>query len=195
MRAITSSGCEGLMIQSSAPRRRPADALGDGRARRADDDRQVGKQPADALEEIPAERAEEREVDQQGVELHRHELVDGHARAVDAVLPAGRVEAPREHLRKPLSSSMTARRTVAVGGSIGRVTLRMVDAEVARFGRAFTGTFTRKFSVSSLRAPPRPADSPAQRDSSLVRRAVPLVPAPGCRALSIGGPRGLRSRW
>ncbi len=51
-----------------------ADALGDGRALGADDDPEVGEHPADSLEELPARRPEDREVDQERVQLHRHQL-------------------------------------------------------------------------------------------------------------------------
>ena len=57
-----------------------ANPLGDGRALGADDDAEVGQHPADPLEELPAERPEDRDVDEQGVQLHRHELLGRHAR-------------------------------------------------------------------------------------------------------------------
>ena len=77
-----------------------ADPLGDGRALGADDHPEVGEHPADALEELPAERPEHRDVDQDRVELHRHQLLGRHVRGVDAVLPAGGVEAPPEHVQE-----------------------------------------------------------------------------------------------
>ena len=76
MRAITSSGWQGLLIQSSAPSRSPRTrwATVDGPVQTTTP--RPGIIAADALEEIPAVGAEERRVDEHRVELHRDDLLE-----------------------------------------------------------------------------------------------------------------------
>ena len=73
-----------------------ADPLGDGRLRGADEHAQAGDRAADLLEELPALGPEHGEVDQQGVQLHRHQLLDRDGAREHAVLPAGAIKALAE---------------------------------------------------------------------------------------------------
>ena len=67
IRAIASSGWQGLVIQSSTPRRRPRTRWATVERAGADDDAEVGKHSADPLEVAPAVVAEDRRVEQQRV--------------------------------------------------------------------------------------------------------------------------------
>ena len=101
IRAMTSSGWQGFAIQSSAPSRRPRTRWATVESLRADDHAEPGHHPRDPLEERPrVVGGEHGEVDEQRVDLHRHELVGRDGTAEDAVLPAGGVEPLAEHLEK-----------------------------------------------------------------------------------------------
>ena len=75
------------------PEAQAADPLGHGRAAGADDDAEVGEQAADPVEVAPRLVAEHRRVDQQGVQLHRDQLVGGHGAAGGTQQPARRLGA------------------------------------------------------------------------------------------------------
>ena len=79
------------------PEAQAADALGDGRATGADDHAEVGQHPADPLEVGPAFVAEHRRVEQERVQLHRHQLLGRDRAAERAQLPARRLGALGQH--------------------------------------------------------------------------------------------------
>ena len=57
-------------------RREPTNPLGDGRPSGADHDAEAGYAAGDLLQEFPALRAEDGDVEEQRVQLHRNEIVD-----------------------------------------------------------------------------------------------------------------------
>ena len=71
--------------------------LGNGRASGANDHAEVGKHPADPLQVGPRFVAENGEVDQQRVQLHRHQLLRRDRAAHHPLLPARRFGALRQH--------------------------------------------------------------------------------------------------
>ena len=64
---MTSSGWHGFETQSSAPEAQAAHALRDGRALADDDHAEVRQHPADALQELPSDRPQQGEVDDERV--------------------------------------------------------------------------------------------------------------------------------
>ena len=114
----------------------PADPLGDRRRAGADDHGQAREPRADALEVLPAAGAEDREVDDQRVQPHRHQRVGRGRRRQRAVLPPERVEPVGQHLhesrvavddRQP--EPLVGRAAVSPGGSRKRL------ASLRRHGR------------------------------------------------------------
>ena len=81
------------MIQSSTPSRRPRTRWATVERPVQTIDAEVGQHPADPLEVGPAFVAEHRRVDQQRVQLHRHQLLGRHRAGGLAQLPAGRLRA------------------------------------------------------------------------------------------------------
>ena len=77
-----------------------ADALGDRRGTRADDHRQAGQPRTDLLEVPPARGAEDRQIDDERVEPHRHQTVWTERRGQRSVLATERVQALGQHLHE-----------------------------------------------------------------------------------------------
>jgi hypothetical protein len=78
----------------------PAHALRDARLARADDHAEVREPLAELLEVGPGLRAEDREIDDHGVEPHGHHRVERHGGGQDAVLPARVLQPLAEHLQE-----------------------------------------------------------------------------------------------
>ena len=93
IRAIASSGMAGLGDPVVDAEAQPAHPLRHRRAAGADDQAEVGEHRGDTLQVVPAFVAQQRRVDQQGVELHRHQIARGHRAGALAQLPARRVGA------------------------------------------------------------------------------------------------------
>ena len=75
------------------PEPQAANPLGDGRASGADDDAEIGEQAADPVEVAPRLVAQHRRVNQQRVQLHRHQLVGRNRATGGAQQPARRLGA------------------------------------------------------------------------------------------------------
>ena len=75
----------------------PSNPLGDRGATGADDHAEVRQHPADPLEVAPGFVAKHRQVDQQRIQLHRHQLLGWDRAAQHALLPARCLGALREH--------------------------------------------------------------------------------------------------
>ena len=95
---MTSSGWQGLVTQSSAPKRRP-------RTRCATVEGPVhttmpssGQRVAETLEPGPGLRPEDREIDDQRAESHRDDRVGGHRAGEHAVLPAEAIQSLAQDL-------------------------------------------------------------------------------------------------
>jgi hypothetical protein len=87
----------GLAHPVIGPQPQPAHALGHRRTAGANDDAQAGQRRAQALEVGPRLRAEDRQIDDHGVEPHGHDSVERHRAREDPVLPAHAFEPAREH--------------------------------------------------------------------------------------------------
>ena len=100
IRAITSSGWQGFAIQSSAPRRSPRTRWATVAPWVQTITPEVGEHSADPLQELPGQRAEQRGIDEEGVQLHRRQLLGRHRPGENPVLVAGRLEALGEHVNE-----------------------------------------------------------------------------------------------
>ena len=100
-RASTSSGWQGLVIQSSAPARRPRTRCETLVRPGAHDHAHARQRGADALEELPAPGPSSAEIDDQGVHPHRHELLDRRRGLEAAVLPAEVAGTLHQHSHEP----------------------------------------------------------------------------------------------
>ena len=180
IRAIASSGWQGLVIQSSTPRRRAAHPLGHGRAPGADDHAEIGEHPADPLRGSPSASSPSTAGSSSSAFSFIATSSSGGMRAGDlALLPAGRFGALGQHrdetavvvdyrepdglLRRTTASDCMQPRDGAIPE-----TLRSQDFHrpIAQFAgkRRFSGIFPGA----------RPAASvPFSRDSSLVPRTAP----------------------
>ena len=167
-----------------------------------------GTDAADLLQVLPALGAEHREVDQQRVQLHRHQLLGRDAAREHAVLPAGALEALAEDReeaavgvdhRQPDGACLVSHRglpfaALMIGPRLG-AQRRLPERGFTGFSQAKSG-FCSPDRYSGLRmftppGGPRGEASPLTRFLSR-QRARPL-PAPG-RALFFDGAQPHRSR-
>ena len=82
------------------PEAQAAHALGHRRLARADDHAQPRQRRAELLEVLPRRRAEHREVDDDGVQAHGHDGVDGNRAGEHAMLPGQTLQALGQHLQE-----------------------------------------------------------------------------------------------
>ena len=97
----------------------PAHALGHGRLTGADQHAQAGQRGAQLLEVLPGLRTEHGEVDDDRVEAHRHDRVDGDRAGQHAVLPGQALEPLGQHLQEArvgVDDAKSQRRDVGGGG-------------------------------------------------------------------------------
>jgi hypothetical protein len=79
----------------------PAYALRDGRTTRADDHAEPGERARQPIEEVPGLRAQQRQVDHEGVHAHGDELLHPRGGLEPAVRPAEAFEAVDENAHEP----------------------------------------------------------------------------------------------
>ena len=158
------------------PEPQAADPLGDGRALGADDHargRAASRRPARGSPSRRGPRTERST--SRALSFIASRSSGGGPRGLNPVLPAGGLEAPRETCRKPLSSSIIARRTRShCDGSPMRYAA--IDGQMAWHAVPFTGL---SHAISRLFHVPPGAGGTDSVHEILSRAARGLISCPG----------------